>query len=123
MHRSVSTLPGGGSAVRLCVVQERSPVGMGERGQWAGINAPQQGTEGEQGAAGLVQGLQREGRARHRRHNSPDSTQVSQCSDNCRAITLDGSCHLNRPVVNKWNLLVLIDGEPQACKPPGALQL
>lgn len=52
-------------------------------------------------------------------HNSL-STQVSECST---AKALDGSCYLNNPVVNKWNLLVLIDEEPQACKPPRALQL
>lgn len=45
----------------LCVYrQESSPVGTG-----AGINAPQQGTGGEQGAEGLAQGLQREGPTRH----------------------------------------------------------
>lgn len=48
----------------LCVYrQEGSPVGMG---QWAGIDAPQQGTGRDQGAAGLAQGLQREAPTRHR---------------------------------------------------------
>ena len=52
----------------LCVYrQEGSPVGTGAggSGQWEGIDAPQQGTGGEQGTAGLAQGLQREAPARH----------------------------------------------------------
>lgn len=92
----------------------------GSRRQWAGIDVPQLGAGGEQGQRG-----------RHRGHGevpSKDSAMaqtvlVSQHSDEHTANTLDGSCYLSKPVVNKWSLLALIVGEPQASKPPGALQL
>lgn len=117
MHKSVSTLPGRGRAVGLCVYrQESSPVGTGAGGS---DRCPPAGHWRGAGGRGVGTGPAERGthKARH------DSPQVSQCSDKCTAKALDGSCYLNKPVVNKWSLLVLIGGEPQACKPPRALQL
>lgn len=114
--QSVSTLPGGVSTVGLCMHRrqwEQEAVGRDRcppAGGWRGA-----------GAAEEAQGPQRgtlKGQC-----NGPDSAQVSQHSDEHTANTLDGSCYLSKPVVNKWNLLALIVGEPQASKPPGALQL
>lgn len=49
----------------VCVQTGKQSCGNRGRRQWAGIDASQQGTGGEQGAEGLAQGLQREGPTRH----------------------------------------------------------
>lgn len=93
----------------------------GSRRWWAGIDAPQLGAGGEQRTAGEAQGPQRG--TLKAQGNGPDTARVSQHSAEHTANTLDGSCYFSKPVVNKWSLLALIVEEPQASKPPGALQL
>jgi len=90
----------------------------GGRRRWAELNVPPEVNKGDQSCTGAT------GRGTFKAPcNGPDRAWVFWCSCQHTADTLDGSCHLNKPVVNKWSLLALIGGEPQAWKTPRALQL